>query len=524
MMKDQGTSPNIVVIMCDQLRADFTRAAGFPLDTMPFVDSLGDGGVRFERAYTPMPICAPARVSLFTGRYPKAHRVRQNSAIPHLYKPAGAPDLVDLLRERGYSISLAGKNHSHLDPQAMDFASLYTHHGGGREATKSAPERDMDAWLATLAQQRGSLSREPTPFPLECQPPYRVVRDAMECVDTIGADGRPFFLWLSLAEPHNPYQVPEPYFGLFPEADVPDRAGEPDALERKSGPLGQKWRWERRLIEGIYPGYDAHWRRYRANYCGMLRLLDDQIRRFVDHLRTRGVLENTLLVFTADHGDYAGDYGLQRKGVGLPECLVRVPLIFTGPGVARGASLAPGTPSPTVSRTDQSDPDVRRTAHVSTVDVMPTLCEALGMAPPYGVQGRSLWPLLTGDEYSLQEFRSVYAEQGYGGLHYGEDERPPLHFPYDGPRFDELNTVTQSGTTKMVRQDRWKLTFDMLGNGELYDLETDPAELHDLFDDPAHRAVRHHLTEALLTWTIRTEDDLPVAAYVPKRAPRNWYR
>src|SRR5581483_174593 len=104
--------PNIVIIMCDQLRADFTRAAGFPLDTMPFVDSLGARGVRFERAYTPMPVCAPARISLFTGRFPKAHRVRQNSAIRHLSKPEGAADLVDLLRERGYFIGLAGKNHS----------------------------------------------------------------------------------------------------------------------------------------------------------------------------------------------------------------------------------------------------------------------------------------------------------------------------------------------------------------------------------------------------------------------------
>ena len=92
--------PNIVLVMTDQQRADFTRAAGFPLDTMPFLDSLGERGVRFERAYTPMPICAPARISLFTGRYPHAHRVRQNSAIGHAVY---ARDLVDLLREAGYA-------------------------------------------------------------------------------------------------------------------------------------------------------------------------------------------------------------------------------------------------------------------------------------------------------------------------------------------------------------------------------------------------------------------------------------
>lgn len=508
MMASPALPPNVVIIMCDQLRADFTRAAGFALDTMPFLDEFGRSGVRFERAYTPMPICAPARCSLFTGRFPAAHRVRQNSAISHLYKPEGAADLVDLLRERGFSISLVGKNHSHLRPAAMDFAALYSHQGGGRADTRTADEQAMDEWLGTLAREQGSFSLAPAPFPIACQPPVRVVRDAIECVDTVGADGRPFFLWLSFAEPHNPYQVPEPYFGLFPAEEVPERAAGPEALEHKTGPLGDKWRWERAMIERIRPGYDAHWRRYRANYCGMLRLLDDQIHRFIDHLRTRSLLENTYIVFLADHGDYAGDYGLQRKGVGLPECLVRVPLLVWGPGVAAESSLAQ---------------EVGREAHVSTVDVMPTLCEALSMEIPFGVQGRSLWPLLTGERYPREEFRSVYAEHGFGGLHYGEHEFPPLHFAYDGRRFDELNTVSQSGTTKMVRMGRWKLTYDMVGSGELYDLATDPAELRNRFDDPACLEVQRRLVEELLRWTIRAEDDLPVADYLPKRAAHNWY-
>jgi len=332
--------------------------------------------------------------------------------------------------------------------------------------------------------------------------PHRIVRDAIDFVDSRSTEN-PFFLWLSFPEPHNPYQVPEPYFSLFPEESVPDRIAGPEALEQKTGPLGEKWRWERQIIENSNPGYDAHWRRYRASYCGMMRLIDDQLRRFVDHLEARGLLENTLILFTADHGDYAGDYGLQRKGVGLPECLIRIPFVLSGAGVV--PRLA-----------NHQD-------HVSLVDVMPTLCEALGIATPYGVQGRSLWPLLTGQNYPAEEFRSAYVELGYGGLHYGEHERPPLHFAYGARRFDELNTVTQSGTVKCVRMDRWKLTFDMLGNGELYDVEADRAELSNLFDDPMHVDVRQRLTEELLRWTIRAEDDLPLANYVPKRAERNWY-
>jgi len=527
------TRPNVVVIMTDQQRADFTRAAGFPLDTMPFLDALGAGGARFERAYTPMPICAPARISLFTGRFPKAHRVRQNSAIKHAVYEL---DLVDLLREAGYAIGLAGKNHSHLKAADLDFASAYMHAGRSEDSAANAAsagaalspeEASFDAWLGELARVRGGLSLEPTPFPLESQLPHRIVRDAIGWIDSLpetagtaptpagghGATGasstdsrsgaQPFFLWLSLPEPHNPYQVPEPYFSLFPEDQVPDRVAGPEALARKTGPLGEKWRWERQIIEAANPGYDANWLRYRASYCGMLRLIDDQLRRFVNHLAARGLLDNTIILFTADHGDYAGDYGLQRKGVGLPECLIRVPLIVNGPGVA---------PRP-----------ANHQDHVSLVDLMPTLCEAVGLETPYGVQGRSLWPLLTGQDYPEQEFRSAYVELGYGGLHYGEHDRPPLHFPYDAPRFDELNTVTQSGTVKCVRMDRWKLTYDMLGNGELYDLEADPAELVNRFDDPALVSVRQALVEELLRWTIRAEDDLPLANYVPKRAERNWY-
>lgn len=483
-------APNIVLIMTDQQRADFTRAEGFALDTTPFIDTLGHAGVRFRHAYTPMPVCMPARCSVFTGRYPKATRVRQNSGAGAIVRPA---DLVAILRERGYRINLAGKNHSYLGPTDFDgYAAPYSH-TGGPPAGRSDQEAAFDAGLGALNH---GVSREATPFPPACQLPFRIVRDAIDLVDR--SAGQPFFLWLSFPEPHNPYQAPEPYFSLFPEAIVPARVAGPEVAEAKGG----SYQWLRQLIESKRPGYDEQWRRYRATYCGMLRLLDDQIRRFVDHLEARDLLANTLLIFCSDHGDYAGDYGLQRKGAGLPECLVRVPLLVTGPGIVRRPAPMP--------------------EFVSLVDLMPTLCEAVGAPIPYGVQGRSLWPLLTGRDYPREEFRSSYAELGFGGLPYGSDERPPLHYPYDGPTFDELNSVTQSGNLKMVRMGQWKLLFDLLGHGELYDLEADPGELHNVIDDPAYRDPRLTVTEELLRWTIRTEDDLPGARYIPKRGDHNW--
>jgi len=483
--------PNIVLIMTDQQRADFSAADGYPLDPTPFIDRLGAHGARFRHAYTPMPTCGPARTSLLTGRYPKATRVRENSGLHHVQAAAHLPGT---LKEHGYATWLAGKNHSFLPDTAFDWASTYMHTGGGHPDRRTGEDATFDAWLAALDH---GVHPEPTPFPLERQQPYRIVSDAISRLDAHGQEA-PFFLWLSFPEPHNPYQVPEPWFSLFPEQAIPDRLAGPEQIDA----LGPTGRWLRTLIEQKRPGYDAAWRRYRSTYLGMLRLVDDQIQRFVNHLAATGRLDNTLLVVCSDHGDYAGDYGLQRKGAGLPECLVRVPLLFHGPGIA---------------------PTEMRDEFVSLVDVYPTLCEMLGLPIPDGVQGRSLWPLLTGAPYPQAEFRSAYAELGIGGLRYGEHERPPLHFPYDGPTFDELNSVTQSGNLKMVRMGDWQLTFDSEGNGALHHLATDPAGLVNLYGNPAHAATRLALTTELLHWPLRTEDDLPGGRYLRKRPHHGWW-
>ncbi|HEY6738358.1 MAG TPA: sulfatase-like hydrolase/transferase [Actinopolymorphaceae bacterium] len=484
-----SSRPNIVLIMTDQHRAEFTADQGFGLDTMPFVDSLAAEGTRVRNAYTTTPLCVPARTSLLTGRFPTAHRVRQNSATHEVVRGA---DLLDVLREAGYSLHFAGKTHMYRQREDFDaFSGPYWHERGPDQTDE---QKRFAAWMHAIDH---GPTTEPTPFPLELQFPYRIVSDAIEQISARDPN-RPFFSWLSFPEPHNPYQAPEPYFSMFPEDSVPDRMCGPEAIDVKGG----TWRWLRDLLEEKRPGYDRLWRRYRATYCGMLRLIDDQIRRLIGHLDENGLLDDTLVFFVADHGDYVGDYGLQRKGAGMADALMRIPFVVTGPGVTR--------------RDDTED-------FVSLADLFPTICEAIGQEIPFGVQGRSLWPLLTGAAYPAEEFASVYAERGYGGLPYGVDDRPPLHFPYDGTRYDELNTVTQSGMTRMVRHGRWKLTYDNTGKGELYDVVADPAELVDRWSDPEVRAVRAELTERLLWWATRVVDDLPEAAYTPRRAARNWY-
>ena len=526
--------PNIVVIMTDQQRADVSRREGFPLDTTPFLDALAQRGQWFDHAYTAVPVCAPARVSFLTGRFPSAHRVRENRGTEYA---TYQQDLIDVVHSQGYQAGMIGKNHSHLQPERLDrWFSLS--HNAGFEFQRDAPlfleryaeselqpdflalirrvqarrnsspsedrrtpsERDFDLWITEL-NHRTSL--EPTPFPVECQGPHRAVSDAQEWISSLA--GAPFFLWLSFAEPHNPYQVPEPYFSLFPPDSLPATATGQDALAAK----GFTFEWMHRLGKAVFPNYDEIVPRARSNYFGMLRLIDDQVRRFVDFLDRQGLSENTLLVFVSDHGDFVGEYGLVRKGPEVPEVLMRVPLFFVGPGVAASPNPHP--------------------AHVSLVDLMPTFCDALGVALPPGVQGRSLWPLLTGGDYPVEEFASVYAEQGYGGLHYTDDDELSVeHCLIPGPKaptFDELNTYSQSGTMRMLRKGDWKLAMDMQGHGQLYNLANDPFEIENLYGRPEHTDVERALLAELLAWTLRAADPLPYPKdkYVMKTDPRNYW-
>src|SRR5699024_9755443 len=161
------------------------------------------------------------------------------------------------------------------------------------------------------------------------------------------------------------------------------------------------------------------------------------------------------------------EYGLVRKGPELPEVLIRVPMFVVGPDIIENS--------------------LPHSAHVSLVDIVPTICEMIVVDPPKGVQGRSLLSLITGKEYLEKEFRSVYAEQGFGGEHYTEkDDIDFEHCGIPGAKkwsFDEINSYSQSGTMRMVRKNNWKLAYDMEGSGQLYDLDKDPLELLNLYGD-----------------------------------------
>ncbi|HET8638088.1 MAG TPA: sulfatase-like hydrolase/transferase [Acidobacteriaceae bacterium] len=488
------TKPNIIFCVSDQHRAGLTKRSGYPLDTSPTLDKLADAGIGFDRAYCTTPLCVPSRTSMLTGRWPEATHVRMNLDPQDAYY---TKHLYQVAKEQGYRTGLAGKNHTFLKKDSLDFWRQYGHWFGWRPANAPREYLEYDKWMAKLEAEPALT---PTPFPVEVSYPYRIVSDAIDFIDQSGST--PFILQVGFPEPHDPEQVPKPYWDMFPPDSVPGRCAGPEALKH----LGYRAQWLYGLSNDSYPS-EKYWRRYKSNYLGMLRLLDDQLARLVSHLEQKDILKNTVIVYLADHGDYLMDYGLARKGVGLFECLTRIPMVWSGYGV-----------KPT---------SVGSSAFTSMADVMPTMCEIMGAEIPEGVQGRSLWPLLRGEDYPREEFRSIYTTVGLGGLYYEASD----HVPYstaerhiakgEGPKspygvgWDELDRVTQSGLQKMVRMGDWKLIYDMMGYGQLYNLASDPCELKNLFGQPQVATEQARLMAELLMWTIRCQDSLPTG-------PQNW--
>lgn len=499
--KKQDAKPNIVLIIVDQFRADATKREGFELDTTPYLDSLAETGAWFNRAYTASPACIPSRTSMMTGRFPSATHVRSNMNLKDAYFKT---DLYQVLKSEGYQTALIGKNHSYLQPNMMDYWKEYSH------LNVIKPENEEEQKFGEFLKSTNFyMEKGPAPFPASMQQPARMVKDAENFVGGVKED-KPFFLYLSFPEPHNPYQVSEPYYSMFPPESLPPIKVGAEALAAK----GNKWILQKEMEQMGYPGFEKNIPRIRSNYYGMMRLIDDEIKNFTNYLKQENKYDNTIFIFVADHGDFTGEYGLIKKGVEVAECLTRIPMLWHGPGI---------------------NPEKKPKAeHVSNVDIMPTICDMLNVELPDGVQGRSLWPILAGLPYPKEEFSSMIVQQGYGGLHFTDLEE---YDPYtqDGnlvkgkEEFDELNTWTQSGMLRGLRKGDWKLIFDMQGNGKMYNLAKDPSEIHDLFNQKKYASQQMDLLQAMMQWELRTQDPLPMPhpsgnrEYGFKKDPRNYY-
>ena len=493
--KDLGR-PNIVVIITDQQRADLTAREGFPCDLTPFVDRMAQEGAWFNRAYTPCPASGPARVSTLTGRFGSVtHADCNHNLLDAVY----SKDLFQVAQESGYNTVLVGKNHSHMTAANADYWLPFSHLGQDAPDDVKRPEdAEFDHYLKTLSF---FMDLKPAPGTVENQLPYRMVTDALEWTAGHGQD-KPFVMWFAVNEPHNPYQVCEPYYSMF-DGQIPDASTDASVLKYK----GEKYELMQKQMNECHIGTTEHMARIRANYMGMIRLIDDQIARLVEGFKEQGLYDNTIFVVTTDHGDYCGEYGLMKKGAGLDEVTTRIPMVWFGKGI-EACGL--------------------RDDFVSLIDIMPTACEIMGHKIPVGVQGRSLLNMLEGLSYPKEEFQSIMSEHGFGGQFITEEDDPSMFYDRQAlnpkPFYDELNTWSQSGHMCMVRKGDWKLITDMTGYNRLYNLAKDPVELNNLAGKARYSRKENEMMQELLKWTIGANDPIPIPRhrYTQKRFKHNY--
>jgi arylsulfatase A-like enzyme len=460
--------PNIIVFYVDELRATALRLHNPDGVATPNLARLAHRGVTFDHAFTPYPLCQPARVSLWSGQYPHTHGSRHNQ------NPMAdrVPSMAAVLRDAGYTLGIFGKNHC-FQPAQLDrwfTANLATESPQWRQSLspeEAAANTRLQQWIA----KQGGPMMPPmaAPFPPEAASTHLINQRAMDFIERRRGD--PFALWISIIDPHNPIQVPERFAHAMPPEKLQLPPQRPGAIRSQNSRM--------RIYDYLTRGSELtedYLRRYLSIYYGMVAFIDHELGRLLALLERRRLLERTILVFTTDHGDFAAEHHLLYKTGSLVDSMVHVPLILSWPG--------------------QVPEGRRETALVNQIDIMPTLLRLCGLEIPKGVEGRQL-PLRPGDP--ARSF--VYSEYGNGEPEYTWEQAKKIGPPErlgDYPlqteeQLQHLYMRERAGHLEMIRTQTHKLIRDSNGDVEFYDLVKDPYELDNIHGRPAYRAAEAQL-------------------------------
>ncbi|MFC1735638.1 sulfatase [Candidatus Hydrogenedentota bacterium] len=446
--------PNILVIMTDQQRADALGCAGNPVVKTPNIDSIAATGTRFSNTYSQAPLCAPNRASLYTGRYTAAHGVMCNGV--EFVVSEENKSVAQVFKDNGYKTACFGKMHLH-GPTGFDLGfgdspeDNYQLHDYEREiGPKSSPDNPMGNAIRSSLEDHaiGKMEVEP-----ENSFENIITDRAIEFIRNRGEDG-PFLVWLSFFGPHPPYAAPEPYHSMYDPDDIPDAPKPPEGVQDDA-------RNFRGYLADYAPGgkLDAEdWPRLAAQYYGMCTHIDDNVGRVLRALEEEGLSDETIVVYTSDHGDSLGDHGFHSKGLYMYEGIAKAPFIISVPGVTGGE----------VSE-----------ALVQSVDLMPTLLELTGVDRPDSVQGKSLVPIIRGEQEHVHDV--VLAEVGF----------------------------IPSERVVMIRTGNHKYVYYTDGSEELFDLKNDPNEFTNLAALAENKDLVSEMRLKMLDMKIRTEDPLP---------------
>lgn len=445
--------PHLVLVCVDQMRADAMGVAGNDLIDTPNLDDLARGGYRFPRAYSATPTCVPARVALLTGKSPALHGrygYREGISFPDAY-PVTLPST---LREHGYQTYAVGKMHVFPDRARCGFDEVLLHDGFLHTSRRLSrgPSAAIDDYVEFLRRETGdpradyqdtgigcnALTARPWEREERLHPTRWVADESLRFLERRDPT-RPFFLYMSFHRPHAPFDPPGWLWDKHRERDGGTR------------PLGD---WvsrfdEHRRDHGSEAEFGAQkestHHQVRAGYYGSIEFIDLQLNRLREALSDQGLLEDTVIVVVSDHGEMLGDHDMYRKSVGY-EGSARVPLVVHVPPRWRDGWGEGG--------------EVEAIAELR--DVMPTLLGLAGAPVPDGVDGKDL------------------REATRGGM-----LREHLHG-------EHLIHSLGRHSMQWIRSQRHKYVwFSGDGHEQLFDLEEDPQELHDLADEDPAELARH---------------------------------
>ena len=495
-----GAVKNVLFIMCDQLRFDALSCTGGLIDT-PNIDALASRGVRFDRAFVQGSVCGSSRMSTYTGRYIQSHgswynqmplSISQQTIGDHL-RPLGVPSY--LVGKTHMAVDHSGLNRLRLNPDdpaaaivnQCGFDPIVRHDGLLPSESRKRFDSQYNAflrehgyagdnpWHTTANSVIGpdgerlsgwllSASAYPAIVPDELSETAYMTNRAIDFIRDAGDDR--WCLHLSYIKPHWPYVVSEPYYDMVDALDLP--SPNRSAAERETEhPL------VRELIDsriGATFSRDEVRNTVYPAYLGLVKQIDDHLGRLFAELNALGRSDDTMIVFTSDHGDYMGDHWLGEKDW-LHEEIVHVPLIVVDPRT--GADATRGSVS---------------TALIESIDLAPTFVEALGgsVDDNLWLEGQSLLPLISAVDSSTTTSREAAVCQA---------EFSTLELQ------DEFLAHSEGMLrATMIRTDRYKYILSETGPNLLFDLEQDPSELHDRVDDPALSGVRSELHERLFEW------------------------
>jgi len=498
---------NVLWIMADQLRWDYLSCYGHPHLKTPHLDALAAKGVRFDAAFVQSPFCGPSRMSYYTGRYCRSHGATWNGFPLRV----GEPTLGDHLRPLGVRAALVGKTHMIPDTQGMEWLGIDPRSPIGvllSECGFEPFERDdglhpdgpydPDPAYDNYLRQHGFLGRNPweewansaegddgeilsgwlmrydnlpARVPDEhSETPYMTQR-AMDFMDKAG--DQPWLCHLSYIKPHWPYIVPAPYHNMYgPEHILPPVRSQ---AERETDHPVYRAYQKTRVCRAF--SQDKVRERVIPAYMGLIKQLDDQLGKLFAYMEKCGLMDNTMIVMSSDHGDHLGDHWMGEKDLFFEQS-VRVPLIIYDPRPEADATRNTATAE-----------------LVEGIDLAPTFLEFFGgEAKPHILEGRSLSPLLHRKAPPEKWRDCVISEYDYA------TRRARV----------ELGIDQAEARLIMVRDKRWKYIHCESFRPMLFDLKTDPQELNDLGADPGHEVERARLAEAIFTWARRHHSRITV--------------